>query len=193
MKILIIDTSRDPAFLALTDGEEVLSSAVLEGGKKLSLSLFSTLKVFLPKEGVDVVAVGVGPGSYIGVRTAATVAQAISYAQSIPMLSFPSPLAYIPPECKEGSFAFIGDAKMGELYLLTGDLPDKISTPTLIAPSDLHTHLETVDWVVSEESLANGALPPTPNPSLIASYCYQLWLKGEQISREALSLTYLRS
>lgn len=187
MKALLIDTSHPTAMLGLSLNGNIVKTQSLPGGKGLSGVLFPELSQFCNIKEISYISIGVGPGSYMGIRTAASIGKALAYALNIPLLGFPSPLALL-PEGHEGSFIFIGDAKMGELYVVKGNV--KIGTKPeiekfkLIQPTDLNKELADADFVVGE-----GYLAPEPNLKWASFLSYKLFLEG---NTPTLELHYLR-
>jgi len=77
-RILALEFSSDRRSVALVQGGAVLAESVQESGR--STRVFSLIDDTLQRAGmtpadVDVVAVGIGPGSYTGIRLAISVAQ----------------------------------------------------------------------------------------------------------------------
>ncbi len=185
MKGLIIDTSRDPAILGLIQGGIVEKMVLIEGAKNLSATLFPALETFCKIKDLDYIAVGVGPGSYMGIRTGATIAKTLAFAANLPLIEFVSPLAFLPKN-QAGSFAFIGDAKMGQLYVLTGDTGSRqISSPQLMTPDELQ--IGEKDFIVGP-----GYLDPEPNLDLVAIEVQNRFLQKNFSNIASLELTYLR-
>ncbi len=194
MKCLVVDSSTDQALVALSDHGIPVVEILLPGGKKLSPSLFPAVKTLFEQAGwkmkdISAIAIGTGPGSYMGVRSAATLGKTLSYALSIPMLSFLSPLAFIPEDCS-GSFAYVGDAKMGELFLITGQiedgLPINLSSTSLISPDELPQIIKEIPWVIEGQKDLRCNIP------FISHYIYHLWLEGKLLTPQELTLTYIR-
>lgn len=189
---LILDTSREPAFIALIKGEEILSFQLIEEPKKLSTLLFLSIQTLLQETGVKIqdlayVGVGVGPGAYMGIRTSAILAKTFSFTHSLPLLSFLSPYAFLPKE-KQGSFAYVGDAKMGEFFVLTGRVEKKLtdlSPPVLLSPEKLEPYIRNKDFIVQ-------AKEARPNLELLAHYMYTKFLERDFSTTFELPLTYLR-
>lgn len=151
---LIIDTSRDPAILGLVKNGQVEKIVLIKGSKNLSSTLFPLLQSFCKLKDLSYIAVGVGPGSYMGIRTGATIAKTLAYASNLPLIEFASPIAFLPKDLN-GPFSFIGDAKMGQLYVMTGIARDgriyEFSTPQLISSECEISILEpNLDWVAPE-------------------------------------------
>lgn len=173
---LIIDTSRDPTILGLAC-EDRIEKIVLS-----TRDIFPQLQSFCKIKDLDYIAVGVGPGSYMGIRTGATIAKTLAFASNLPLIEFSSPLAFIPPNA--GIFAFVDDAKMGQLYVLTGNTEDRsISPPLLISPAELESHLFGKTLI---------SAPFTPHLDLVAIEVHERFIQKNFSNIASLELTYLR-
>lgn len=64
------------------------------------------------------IAVGIGPGSYTGIRVGAIAAKTLSYAWKLPLIGVCSLESFIPND--DCSFAAIIDAKIGGAYVMKG-------------------------------------------------------------------------
>lgn len=176
MKGLIIDTSRDPAILGLVNQDRVEKTTLIAGSKNLSSTLFPQIQSFCKLKDLSYIAIGVGPGSYMGIRTGATIAKTLAYASNLPLIEFASPIAFLPKDLN-GPFSFVGDAKMGQLYVMTGVARDgriyEFSSPQLISPELEISVLEpNLDWVAPE--------------------VYNRFIQKNFSSVASLELTYLR-
>lgn len=178
MSGLLIDTSQNPLILALIVDGQPAKTEFLEGK---SSSLFPILKEFCNLNELDYIAIGKGPGSYIGIRTGATIAKTLSYALKIPLIEFASPLAFVPD--REGTFTIIGDAKMRELFVMEGDTSPKLGSPKLIAPEEL---------AISTDFFVDLRKPLIPHLELIANYVHAQFIQGNILDSQHLNLTYLR-
>ena len=85
MKILAFDTCLDKMYVVLRTEKEILTSEVVENteSKYHSAFLISTIKNILRKnnikpEGLDVIGINIGPGSFTGIRTCTTVARVMA-------------------------------------------------------------------------------------------------------------------
>lgn len=113
MLVLILETSSEHGCLVLADKAQVLASTQLEGGPKLSSFLAKEVKNLLSNQIPDLVAVGIGPGSYTGVRVGVALAKALAYGWKVPCLGFSSLKAF-------GSSPILMDARGGGVYAWFG-------------------------------------------------------------------------
>jgi tRNA threonylcarbamoyladenosine biosynthesis protein TsaB len=124
MKLLALDTSSLACSVALVSGDDILERHELkerEHTRLLVPMLRSVLaEAGLAPSGLDAVVLGNGPGSFIGLRIAASVAQGLCYGAGIPLVPVSS-LAAVAAEAFHGSAAarvlVAQDAHMGEVYL----------------------------------------------------------------------------
>lgn len=158
-----------------------------------------------PKE-LDFVAVGIGPGSYTGIRVGVMAAKTLSYALNRPLITFCSLEAFHPS--KNGPYATIFDAKIGGAYILKGLIQDhviKIEQPLLIALEDLGVYLKEVTVLVTPHMFqikkrmdilypANRWSWEEKDPDI--QYLNQLttdkFERGEVTKEEEVELLYLR-
>lgn len=113
MLILIIEASSEKGCLILADKTQVLAVTKLAGGPELSKTIAKEVKNLLSNQIPDLVAVGIGPGSYTGVRVGVAIAKALSYGWKVPCLGFCSLKAFGPPP-------ILKDARGGGVYAWFG-------------------------------------------------------------------------
>ena len=115
--ILAIETSSTQGSVALWHAGEIVFSASCGAGRSHSSQLFGTLERALeavPGGGrVERIAVGLGPGSYAGVRIAISAATGFALATGAELLGLPSAVAL-----GEGEYVALGDARR-ESYSFT--------------------------------------------------------------------------
>ncbi len=109
---------------ACFQGEKELFTLRLPFGLQQGQQLLAELNKKLQEEGIPLqtigaVAVGVGPGSYTGIRIAATIGKMLSFGLKIPLVGV-STLETFAPEA-EGKFGAVLDAKIGGIYLQLGE------------------------------------------------------------------------
>jgi tRNA threonylcarbamoyladenosine biosynthesis protein TsaB len=185
MKGLLLDTSTKEGLIGLAQDGELLVEHRFEGGKNLTALLFPLLEKICPIQEITYIAVGIGPGSYIGMRTAATIAKSLAYARNLPLLPFYSPFAFL-PNGLEGKFAFIGDAKLSQYFLLEGQVQigkpiERPAKPQLIDLKQFNP--DSYDFVVGPDHHF-----PEPNLKWVAQFASSPYIKEET----PIELAYLR-
>src|SRR3981081_2361035 len=109
MKTLILENSTIHGSLAVADGDSVLWNAEFSKAGELA----SIVKRVISEAGSpNEIVVGIGPGSYTGLRVAGAAAIGLSLALGCPILGCPSVLGY-----EESSYAVVGDARRGSVFL----------------------------------------------------------------------------
>ena len=122
MICLGIDTSQKRAAVALTADGETLASRASQGPKTHSETLLVIMSDVLGEarisiEDVGLIAVGLGPGAWTGLRTGVTTAKSLAYALSIPIVGIVSLEAIAAGAAQEkGRLAVVIDARRGEVY-----------------------------------------------------------------------------
>jgi len=124
MKLLAIDTSSDACSVALQAGEEILEEHVVKPREHTKIlmpmlrNLLQNARTTLGE--LDAVVLGNGPGSFIGMRIGASVAQGICHGSALQLVPVSS-LAAIAAEVIDAHDAenvlVAQDARMHEVYL----------------------------------------------------------------------------
>jgi tRNA threonylcarbamoyladenosine biosynthesis protein TsaB len=81
MRLLAIDAALGPAVAAIADDGHVAAEGTSQDAKGLAVVIAG-----LPLDGLDAVAVTVGPGSFTGLRAALALAQGFSLARGIQLI-----------------------------------------------------------------------------------------------------------
>jgi tRNA threonylcarbamoyladenosine biosynthesis protein TsaB len=123
MILLAIDTSTDRAAVALADEEGGLHVDTIDSGRRHGRNLIPRLKALLASAGIGpkdlgAIAVGLGPGSYTGLRVGVTAAKTLAYATGAVLVGLDSLHAIgrnAPPDASR--ISVIADAQRGELYI----------------------------------------------------------------------------
>jgi tRNA threonylcarbamoyladenosine biosynthesis protein TsaB len=150
-KILAFDTSSPRASLALLDGSNVLAELRLRTAQNHSTVLLSSIGFLLGRLGwtmddLGLVAVGIGPGSFTGIRIGMATALGIAQSLSIPLagISGLDALAHQVANL-EGRLAVVLDAHRAQVfYAEYAGGKGKIRAtrkPVLISLSDLEHYL----------------------------------------------------
>jgi len=122
MKMLAIDTSTDYLTLAAMDGEKTLGRFHKKADRNHSSLLIPMIDWLLKKSklrlrDIDVFCVGIGPGSFTGLRIGVTTVKGMSYSLNKPIIAVPSPDA-IARNVKNfsGIICPVLDAKKSKVY-----------------------------------------------------------------------------
>lgn len=123
MRSLIIDTSTERGCAAFFEDQKKHFACELPSGLNNSKYLLPEIHRALKSlnwslQDLDFIAVGVGPGSYTGIRVGVMVAKSMAFALKKPLVSFCSLEGFLPSQ--DGPFAAIIDARIGGAYLLKG-------------------------------------------------------------------------
>lgn len=149
MLFLVIDTSTDKSLIIFSNGVNVLLKILLPEGAQSSRHLMSSIdsglkQLQLQPSALEAIAVGVGPGSYTGIRVGAAVAKGLAFPRNLPLIGFCSLSGFISQH--EGKFASLIDARIGGAYVLLqdrrGDEVIRHSTPLLVSSEELPAYLE---------------------------------------------------
>ena len=129
MTLLALEFSSDRRNVALARGGVVLAEAVQQTESRTTDALGLIEKVLadakVSREEIEVIAVGLGPGSYTGIRAAIAVAQGWQLARSVKLLGVSSVEAIAAQAQAEKIFGRVNmvvDAQRGEFYLGTWEL-----------------------------------------------------------------------
>ena len=129
MTILALEFSSGRRSVALARDGVVLSEAVEQTGGRGTDALGLIEKVLTEskvlREEIEVIAVGLGPGSYTGIRAAIAVAQGWQLAREVKLLGVSSAAALAAQARAAQIFGRVNvvmDAQRGEFYLATWDI-----------------------------------------------------------------------
>jgi tRNA threonylcarbamoyladenosine biosynthesis protein TsaB len=98
LNTLIIDTST-PYELVAAGSNEKIADMGHDAGVSHSITLFDSIEKALRKLGlqthsIELLGVGIGPGSFTGIRIAVTTARMLAQVLSVPLVGIHSPLLY---------------------------------------------------------------------------------------------------
>lgn len=154
MKLLAIETSTDLCSVAVALDDQILCEERLAPRQHAEL-LLPMIDAALARAGIgraqlDAVAFSQGPGSFTGVRIAASVTQGIAYGLDLPVIPV-STLAALAQGVGGRLIAAALDARLGEVYyglygrgdagLVTPLTPDALLRPEQVSLP------ETDDWI----------------------------------------------
>lgn len=217
MTLLAIDTSASACSLALKVDETTHVFHEIQPCQQAAtlLPALSTLfdEAGVSFESLDAVAFGEGPGSFTGLRIAASVAKALAFSLEIPVVQISS-LAALALQAagqvsEQKAILTAVDARMGEIYWATFEIisPQKIrqlSPASLCRPADLPIMQGGPDdwcgvgnaWQVhgAQMGFHPALVLPDANPraDALLSLAIDALQAGRTVSAEAAAPVYLR-
>ena len=157
MTVLAIDTSTNHGTVALlADGEMRLAETFI-ADRTTSSALFTVLEravALAPR--VDQVAIGLGPGSYAGVRIAIAAAIGLELGGGAQLVGIPSVAAL---ETDATSYLAIGDARRETFYFTRVEDGVCVEGPLLVSESELRERLAAHATLPVFTSAALAAFP----------------------------------
>jgi tRNA threonylcarbamoyladenosine biosynthesis protein TsaB len=166
--ILSLDASTARASVALVKDQQIIREVFVDVPRGRGGALFSALEGFLGRTPqVTRVIVGVGPGSYNGIRSAIAVAWGIATAREIPLVGVSSLLGLA-----EGGYCAIGDARRGQYYFARvsgGKLekePELLRDAQLVAAVQQNSDLPI--FAPAPVEFLQGVVIRTPNAARLA-------------------------
>jgi tRNA threonylcarbamoyladenosine biosynthesis protein TsaB len=162
MLTLCIETSHEKSIVGIVDKETILFKFELPTSSPSSRYLFPAIleafdKTSLSPSDLESIVVGVGPGSYTGIRVGVSAVKSLSQVLEIPLVGICSLECFLPP--KEGSFVAAIDAKSGGMYSLQGEM--KGGNVSYLSPPDRLNNEQWLDVVRKTEMVI------TPHPQQI--------------------------
>jgi len=127
--ILGLDTSEKTASLALVDGEDILAEVMLSEDRRHETGLGKAMREVLASADVDAaglsaIAVGIGPGSFTGVRIGVTFAKTLAFVLKCPLVGLSGLCAVAADSGVEGQVAVMRHAHTDRVYGAVFDLDD---------------------------------------------------------------------
>lgn len=192
MITLAIETSTNEGSVALFRDEELLFSNSFQSGRSHSSILFVALEKALavaPIGAEDQIVVGLGPGSYAGVRIGISAAVGLSVATGAKLVGIPS-IATL----GGGRYLALGDARRETYYFAKVDEGACLEGPILVTAEELAAKLSATEseW----RRISSESLPLVPGLEIAfpsAVRLGQLAVAGRSvIARDHLEPVYLR-
>jgi len=151
LRILAVETATDACSVAFCDGVETkeLFQVAPRQHSTLTFTMLEQLAARQPL-GVlnpELIAYGSGPGSFTGLRIAASLAQGLSYAMNVPALGVSTLEALAAGAWRSGTvpadrtILACLDARIGQLYVasfsLQGGVVQTLTAPVVVRPQDV--------------------------------------------------------
>lgn len=194
MKGFLLDTSSNHIFCGISSGERLLHKETIPKGRDHSKELFHCIENTLEKlklsiDDLDYIGVGIGPGSYIGTRAAASVCKALAFGRNIPLIPFCSLLPWVPATwvpIASASFLVSMPSKKGD-YCVFRVGAKETELLTSVPKNRLEEMLSEKISHISTE----GSVPS--NYHLIAKYCFKKLLDQDFEKNYNTPIAYLSS
>jgi tRNA threonylcarbamoyladenosine biosynthesis protein TsaB len=186
MTLLAIDTSTERAAIAVADDDGHVVASTTDAGRRHGRDLIPRLKALLDSAGtrpedLTAIAVGLGPGSYTGLRVGVTAAKTLAYATGVPLIGFNSlhAIGRNAPEDAERVLV-IADAQRGELYV--AELGRSAAGEALRPLAD--TRIEPLSAFCSRLEAGSVVLGPALDSPRVRSAIPAAFLRLDDVSNE---------
>lgn len=213
MVAIAIDTATERATLIVFDKTKIIVLRELTFGFMHARSLVEALESLgIDSDDLEYVAVGLGPGSYTGIRVGVSCAKAIAYAKKIPLVGISSLANFCPAKEVEGSFISAIDAKTGGVYMMRGTIYNSTICFTgieeVVPFSQFAEALASSDYLVTpsfhplqmrlqELEMQQNILPQVieryPSPSMIIEQAEKAIALGKCVTDGTLLINYLKA
>jgi tRNA threonylcarbamoyladenosine biosynthesis protein TsaB len=159
MKILALDFSSPQRSVAVLTAGTVPPYEVMDPSPGRAMQPFALIEsalgaAKLEREAIECIAVGIGPGSYAGIRVAISLAQGWQLATGVKLVGISS-VAVIAAQAVaagvRGKFGVVIDAQRGEFYLAGYEASNEVALE--IAPLRLATRGEVAEHTQAGELL----------------------------------------
>jgi tRNA threonylcarbamoyladenosine biosynthesis protein TsaB len=218
MKVLGIDTSGYANAIGIVDGGQVLADLVFEARtdslEKIVANIDTALKnANLVLDDIEGIGVGLGPGSWTGIRIGVTVAKILAYSTGRPVagISTLKVLAYgardnralicsiISAGTKDTIYAACYHTRNGNLNRMgdyyVGDVPglaSLISEPVAIVSAEAETYSRIISGAASFSGTGIRAIQDVPHGTVVASLAAARLEQGDEDDFLALTPLYLK-
>lgn len=162
MKTMIMDTSSKFLYVSFIDDNKVIFNKIFEAKNNHSENLLNTIKIGLQENKLEVkdfnkIIIGIGPGSYTGLRVSTTIGKMFAWSLNIPLYTISS-LDIIGSGYfnKDGVYALTSIAKRDYLYTKIVEINNGkynvIENDNFILAEDFNKKIESKGYSVIDES-----------------------------------------
>ena len=152
---LAIDTSTSLGSVALGNDKVVVQSIEFSGPQRHSASLFPALvRLGIPRLKLRRIIVGLGPGSFSGIRVSLAAAQGIALVQNIPVVGICSAYSVAWQNKQVTRLGVFADAKRREAFCTVFNRGELEWDTYLLPMAQLEDHASKFTLAVSAEPLA---------------------------------------
>ena len=213
MLVVAIETSGSVGSVAVARGGRLVAEQSFEKGSRHGRDLVPSLEAVFRSKGLasrdtGLVAVGIGPGSYTGLRVGLAAAKALVFALGCPgvgVMSFDAMVRNVPAQPGR-SACVVANARRGQVYFAryeaTADVWRRVEGAALSDPVQLAGALLPGTIVLGDGLQANGDVfgafdtaPSetwTPRAGAVAALGYEAHCSGDAPDIENVQPLYLR-
>lgn len=139
MKVLALDASSSRASVAVAEDDHITAVRHFDAPRGRGAEVFSVLEDLRPLWiGLDRIAVGIGPGTYNGLRVACALAGSFQQALGIELVAVPSVCLL---ETAAESYTAVGDARGGRIYRAEVRQRSLVGEPSLLTTDEFDRFL----------------------------------------------------
>jgi tRNA threonylcarbamoyladenosine biosynthesis protein TsaB len=181
---LAIDTSASVGSIALGNAQVVVQAIEFRGPQRHSAALFPALtRLGIPRLKLRRIIVGLGPGSFSGIRVALAAAQGLALAQNVPVVGICSAYSVAQQYKKITRLGVFADAKRREAFVTVFKNGEIERDTYLIPMPELADHASKFTLAVSAEPL--DGIPERAHPRaqdfLALPDNLPAWVKGQPL------------
>jgi tRNA threonylcarbamoyl adenosine modification protein YeaZ len=181
---LAIDTSSDHGSIAIGNGKVVVNRVMLNPEQKPSHSLFPALaQIGISRLKLSRVVVGIGPGSFSGIRVSLAAAYGIALVQGCPVVGISSAFSVAMQRATVPYLGVYSDARRQELFCTEFRFARLMEATYLIPADDFDRHKARFDVTVSAEKLKgiSEILHPRAEDLIMLPDSFPFWVTGQEI------------
>ena len=189
MKVLALELSSPVGSVAFCDDDGGRDLRVFPADRKDSGFFYENLQAaYSDGKKPDVIVVGLGPGSYAGVRIAIATAIGLQSACGARLRGLPSICAI-----DRAEYLFVGDARRNSYFFAHVKAGEFVEAPTLGSADEISLRLAAApDWpVLATEPLSPFEQATIENPSALR--LVEIATEKEQLEELPLEPIYLRA
>ncbi len=151
---LAFETSASVGSIALGNEKVVVQTMEFTSPKRHSASMFpALLRLGIPRLKLRRIIVGLGPGSFSGIRVSLAAAQGIALAQGIPVVGISSAYSVAWQHKNVTRLGVFADAKRGEAFCTAFQHGELERSTYLIPMAEIEDHASKFTLAVSAEPL----------------------------------------
>jgi tRNA threonylcarbamoyladenosine biosynthesis protein TsaB len=198
MKILAVEFSSERRSVAVVEDGRLLGEADEMGGRAaIDLVIKALTEAKVEREEIECIAIGIGPGSYTGIRGAISLAQGWQLAREVKLMAVSSVECIAAQAQRDklfGNVAVVIDAQRQEFYFATYDITaDRINRvdPLRIAPAaDVRQFAEAGAKIIGPDATdLAGFTRAFPEATMLGQLAST---RAEFVAGEKLEPIYLR-